>query len=102
MPGRTFANNGRISRNEARIGSSIASRSRRTAFQSMVISGSGARGKSADLMEVWLTDCEFPGFPGAMQHAALRGVMLRRTGIVPIQTVISGLDPEIRPLRTIF
>src|SRR4051812_9478856 len=101
MPGRTFANNGRISRNEARIGSSIATRSRRTAFQSIVISGSGARGRSADLMELWLTDCEFP-FPGRDAARSACEALLRRTGIAPNTTVIAGLDPAIHPLRTIF
>ena len=49
MPGSDLAKNGRISRNVARIGSSISSKSRRMAFQSGVIGGSSARVVAARL-----------------------------------------------------
>src|ERR1044071_4429140 len=45
MPGRALAKNGRISRKTARIGSSICNKSRRTAFQSGVISGSSGEAR---------------------------------------------------------
>jgi len=63
LPGSALAKNGRISRKAARIGSVDLQQFEADGIPVGVIgggSGAGIGGGSAHLMEVWLTDCEYP------------------------------------------